>query len=384
MNRYLIKISSLGGAAIGAAIGAGTGYLASEDKHKVRNSILGGAVGGLSGHMISGGPKVRSTSTTSTSSTGSGGSSFTPKGNPSPYSKNYDGTVDPSLFTSKPKMGPLGGKEWEEDIYRNAKAARETYRTKRPHYDIPPRTEKEDFHKWKHNGSEWSREHFHGGKGPLGGHKFEEDTYHSSRKAYQASGNASSEDFQKYQKDYEGWVKGHRDSNRANSGRSSGSSYDPNGPGASWREREEFHRQWRESANKNNRSSGSSGGSSGHQDWENYKKANGWGGGSSGGSSGRGSSGGGNRYSSKVGDISELHKDLGAPAGGFKTKAEAKKHYARAASKNHPDKNPDDVDGANARMSRINAAWDKYKKHPEGFEKLASSIYLDWIYQYVY
>lgn len=88
-----------------------------------------------------------------------------------------------------------------------------------------------------------------------------------------------------------------------------------------------------------------------------------------------------NNYSSPLDDISGLHKDLEFPSGGFKTKDEAKRHYKKLAMKYHPDRftNPSEKDATSKRMQKINAAWGKYKKHPEGFEKLASNRYLDFL-----
>lgn len=65
-----------------------------------------------------------------------------------------------------------------------------------------------------------------------------------------------------------------------------------------------------------------------------------------------------------------LH-DLQA-SGGFKTKAEASKHYKKMAMKHHPDRG-----GDQELMKKINKAWDEYKAHPDGFEKLAGYRYLE-------
>lgn len=74
--------------------------------------------------------------------------------------------------------------------------------------------------------------------------------------------------------------------------------------------------------------------------------------------------------------VKDILKDIGAPEGGFKTKAEASKHYKRMAMKHHPDRG-----GDAEKMKKINKAFEEFKKHPDGFEKLASSgnIYLDTI-----
>ena len=65
--------------------------------------------------------------------------------------------------------------------------------------------------------------------------------------------------------------------------------------------------------------------------------------------------------------VSDILKGLGAKS--FKTKSEAKMHFRRAASKAHPDKGGSTVD-----MQRINSAWDKFQKHPDGFDKLAKLV----------
>ncbi len=95
--------------------------------------------------------------------------------------------------------------------------------------------------------------------------------------------------------------------------------------------------------------------------YSNYYSNRGYGGhGSSGGSFTRGAT------------IHDIHKDLGTT--GFKTKTEAHTHFRRQASKWHPDKHTGDAKAhATAQMQKINAAWTEYKKHPEGFEKLANS-----------
>ena len=46
-------------------------------------------------------------------------------------------------------------------------------------------------------------------------------------------------------------------------------------------------------------------------------------------------------FKSKTSSIHGLHKDLEMPIGGFKTKAEATKHYKKMAMKHHPDKGGD-------------------------------------------
>jgi hypothetical protein len=91
--------------------------------------------------------------------------------------------------------------------------------------------------------------------------------------------------------------------------------------------------------------------------------------------SGTGGSGGGGAGFARHRDVGSIHKDLGTPKGGFKTKAEATKHYRGLAAKHHPDRG-----GKTEDMQRINAAWDEFKKHPDGFEKLAGLGILSWIY----
>lgn len=72
---------------------------------------------------------------------------------------------------------------------------------------------------------------------------------------------------------------------------------------------------------------------------------------------------------SKARTVHDIHSDLGFPKGGFKTKMEATKHYKKMAMKHHPDR----PGGSDELMKKINTAWDEYKKHPDGFEKLAST-----------
>lgn len=95
------------------------------------------------------------------------------------------------------------------------------------------------------------------------------------------------------------------------------------------------------------------------------------------GSSGS-SSGGKSNYGfrNSTGSIHDILNDLEAPAGGFKTKAEATKHFKRMSMKHHPDRG-----GDVEKMKKINTAFDKFKAHPDGFEKLAglNNIYLDYI-----
>lgn len=70
--------------------------------------------------------------------------------------------------------------------------------------------------------------------------------------------------------------------------------------------------------------------------------------------------------------VNDILGDLGAPVGGFKTKDEAKKHFRRAAMKNHPDR------GGNVEaMQKINKAFEEYQAHPEGFNKLAGFKYIE-------
>lgn len=96
----------------------------------------------------------------------------------------------------------------------------------------------------------------------------------------------------------------------------------------------------------------------------------------------RQSSGGGRSYGSAGGSVSDLHRDLEFPEGGFKTKAEATKHYRKMSMKHHPDRGGDPE-----KMKKINTAWDKFKAHPDGFEKLAhlhfDNVFLDSIYEQV-
>lgn len=77
-------------------------------------------------------------------------------------------------------------------------------------------------------------------------------------------------------------------------------------------------------------------------------------------------------------NVSDILKDLGAPTGGFKTKEEAKKHFRRAAMKNHPDRGGN-VDA----MQKINKAFDEFQAHPEGFSKLAGYRYLSKVVETV-
>lgn len=87
-------------------------------------------------------------------------------------------------------------------------------------------------------------------------------------------------------------------------------------------------------------------------------------------------------FKSKTSSIHDLHKDLEMPVGGFKTKAEATRHYKKMAMKNHPDRG-----GDVEKMKKINTAWENYKKHPDGFEKLAGlsfkNYYLDSIHEQI-
>lgn len=85
-----------------------------------------------------------------------------------------------------------------------------------------------------------------------------------------------------------------------------------------------------------------------------------------GGSYSKNQGGGNSRAGSFFDDLKDVEKDLGFPKEGFKTKAEATSHYRRTAMKNHPDRG-----GSVENMQKINAAWDKYKNHPRGFDKLA-------------
>lgn len=83
-------------------------------------------------------------------------------------------------------------------------------------------------------------------------------------------------------------------------------------------------------------------------------------------------SGGSSRFRASAKSVSDILKDLGAT--GFKTKSEATAHYKKSAMKFHPDRPGGDAE----KMKKINAAWDEYKKHPDGFEKLAN-LYLEKI-----
>ena len=67
---------------------------------------------------------------------------------------------------------------------------------------------------------------------------------------------------------------------------------------------------------------------------------------------------------SDPGNLKQHFKDMGAA--GFRTKAEAHKHYKVMASKWHPDK----PGGSHEKMQKLNEAWTKAKAHPD-FEKLA-------------
>ncbi len=79
-----------------------------------------------------------------------------------------------------------------------------------------------------------------------------------------------------------------------------------------------------------------------------------------------------------VGDIHSLHKDLEFPAEGFTTKDNAIGHYRKISMKNHPDRG-----GKVEDMQRINAAWGKYKVHPEGLQKLAGLGIMEKVYELV-
>lgn len=78
--------------------------------------------------------------------------------------------------------------------------------------------------------------------------------------------------------------------------------------------------------------------------------------------------------------VQDLMNDMDAPTGGFKTKAEATKHYKRMVMKHHPDRG-----GDVEKMKKINKAFDDFKAHPDGFEKLAglANIYLEKVAQYL-
>lgn len=105
-----------------------------------------------------------------------------------------------------------------------------------------------------------------------------------------------------------------------------------------------------------------------HKSWDDFFKQQQQ---HSGGSRGR------SYYNGGGSDLGSIHSDLKAPPGGFKTKAEATKHYRQMARKHHPDRG-----GKTEDMQKINSAWGKFKKHPDGFEKLAglNNLYLDWLY----
>jgi len=75
-------------------------------------------------------------------------------------------------------------------------------------------------------------------------------------------------------------------------------------------------------------------------------------------------------------NVSDIMRDMGATPSQFKTKAEATKHYRRQAMKHHPDRG-----GSRETMQKLNDAFEEYKKHPDGFEKLAGYKYLNKIVQ---
>lgn len=89
---------------------------------------------------------------------------------------------------------------------------------------------------------------------------------------------------------------------------------------------------------------------------------------------------GGGAYRSSSRTVDDILRDMDAPAGGFKTKAEASKHFKRMAMKHHPDRG-----GDTEKMKKINAAFDEFKAHPDGFEKLAglANIYLEKVAEYL-
>ena len=76
--------------------------------------------------------------------------------------------------------------------------------------------------------------------------------------------------------------------------------------------------------------------------------------------------------------VKDILSDLDAPAEGFKTKKEATTHFKRMAMKHHPDR----PGGSVEKMQKINKAFDEFKNHPDGFEKLAGlgNVYLDYFY----
>lgn len=106
-----------------------------------------------------------------------------------------------------------------------------------------------------------------------------------------------------------------------------------------------------------------------YRNYGGYKGSSGGGGGRSGGG------GGGGSYRGGFSNIHDLHAKMEMPKGGFKTKAEAKKHFRKMSSKYHPDRHGGDA----SKMKDFNQAWQEFEKHPEGFEKLASNRILDFL-----
>lgn len=148
---------------------------------------------------------------------------------------------------------------------------------------------------------------------------------------------------------------------------------------------EEMFRKARERAEQARKSGGGAGAGGHHYDdpfediFKRYRGAGAGraGGGYGGGGAGAGGRSAGNQRTSRT--IHDIHKDLGFPSAP-KTKAEAKQHFRRMASKHHPDKHEGAAakDKASKDMAKINRAWDEFNSHPEGFTKLANE-YLEKI-----
>lgn len=79
----------------------------------------------------------------------------------------------------------------------------------------------------------------------------------------------------------------------------------------------------------------------------------------------------------KTRSMKDIYSDLGAKPGTFRNKSEASRHYKKMAMKHHPDRPGGSVDT----MKKVNTAWDDFKKHPDGFEKLAGLGILERIYE---
>lgn len=81
-------------------------------------------------------------------------------------------------------------------------------------------------------------------------------------------------------------------------------------------------------------------------------------------------------YNKPPRNMNDIYSDLGAKPGTFRTKSEASRHYKKMAMKHHPDRPGGNVDT----MKKVNTAWDEFKQHPNGFEKLAGLGILERAY----